>query len=131
MSYFADFFPLLDEDKIKPKPKAFAVYNVIKKTQNEVALKKLIDTAVKSGSDIFKTPSNKAIDVYRKAGAVLRQSGTIPASKRKKMKSVIEAGKDLKKADSRLVRLVNAASRNQRKKVKGYPITGLVYLGAI
>jgi len=131
MSYFANYFSLLDENKIKAKPKAYAVYNAIKKSENDVALKKFVDIAVKSGSDIFKTPSNKGIATYREAGAVLRKSGTIPASKRKKIKSVKEAAKDLKSADSRLVRLVNAAARNQRKKVKGYPINGLVYLGAV
>lgn len=119
MSYFANYFPLLDEDKIKSKPKAFAIYNALKKSENDVSLKKFIDIAVKSGSDIFKTPSNKGISTYREAGKILR---TKPTSK---------AAKDLKSADSRLVRLVNAASRNQRKKVKGYPVSGVVYLGAM
>jgi len=119
MSYFANYFSLLDENKIKAKPKAYAVYNAIKKSENDVALKKFVDIAVKSGSDIFKTPSNKGIAIYREAGKVLR---TKPTTK---------AAKDLKSADSRLVRLVNAAARNQRKKVKGYPINGLVYLGAV
>ena len=119
MSYFANYFPLLDEAKIKSKPKAYAIYNALKKSQNEVSLKKFIDIAIKSGSDIFKTPSNKAISVYRNAGRILR---TQPTTK---------AAKELKSADSRLVRLVNASSRNQRKKVKGYPISGLVYLGGL
>ncbi len=117
MSYYSDYFPLIDPDKIKTKAKGFAIYNAIKKTQNEGALRKLIDAAIKQGSDIFKTPSNKAISVYRNAGRILR---TQPTTK---------AAKELKSADSRLVRLVNASSRNQRKKVKGYPINGLVYLG--
>ena len=120
MSYFADFFPLLDEDKIKPKfPKAYLAYNKIKKSKDGAALKYFIDTAVKRGSDIFKTPSNKAITTYREAGRVLR---TKPTSK---------AARDLKSADSRLVRLVNAANRNQRKIRKGYPVNGVVYLGAM
>lgn len=90
MSYFADFFPLLDEDKIKPKfPKAYLAYNKIKKNKDGAALKYFIDTAVKRGSDIFKTPSNKAITTYREAGRVLR---TKPTSK---------AARDLKSADSR------------------------------
>ena len=119
MSYFANYFPLLDEGKIKLKPSAYNAFVRIKKSENDIDLKKFIDNAVKSGSDIFKTPSNRGIETYRTAGKILR---TKPTTK---------AAKELKSADSRLVRLVNAASRNQRKKVKGYPVSGVVYLGAI
>ena len=119
MSYFSEYFPLLDEDKIKTKAKVYPVYQAIKKSENEVALRKLVDAAIKSGSNIFKTPSNKSINVYREAGKVLRTQGTT------------KAAKELKSADSRLVRLVNKVARVQRKKVKGYPLNGVVYLGAM
>jgi uncharacterized protein YaaR (DUF327 family) len=126
MSYFSDYFPLLDEDKIKTKAKTYQVYQAIKKSENEVNLRRLIDAAVKSGSDIFKTPSNKSINVYREAGRVLRNE-----ERGRKTPKGTKAGKDLKSADSRLVRLVNKVARVQRKKVKGYPLNGVVYLGAI
>jgi hypothetical protein len=113
MSYFSDYFPLLDESKIKTKVKLYPVYQAIKKTENEGALRKLIDAAVRSGSDIFRTPSDRSISIYRSAGRILR---TKPTTK---------AAKELKSADSRLVRLVNKVARVQRKKVKGYPLTGM------
>jgi hypothetical protein len=127
MALFKDKFETLSETKMDKSPKLSAAYKKIKNSSDEKLLDRIIEFATTKGVDIFKTPSSGRLDDYRKAGAVLRNSKV-----EKLKKSVREKNaRELKEADNLLVRYVNKVTRVQRKKAKGYPISGMIGLGGV